>query len=171
MGPRSLASLTFPHKPMICLKSLAKYLKWITNKDPLAQGSQLNAMWQPGWEGMGVWGRMDTCICIAESFCCLPETMTTLLIVYTQIQNVKLKEKSLAEISVCGCRNSDPQIMPRDDLFSGTAVVFPILPLQTVRVPPHEAWRRVGQQAACIPFFKAGNRKQQKSLPASPVGS
>ena len=85
--------LTFPHKPMICLKSLAQYLKWITNKDPLAQGSRLNAMWQPGWEGMGVWGRMDTCICIAESFCCLPETMTTLLIVYTQIQNAKLKEK------------------------------------------------------------------------------
>ena len=72
---------------------------------------------------------------------------------------------------MCGCRNSDPQIMPRDDLFSGTAVVFPILPLQTVWVPPHEAWRRDGQQAACTPFFKAGNRKQQKPLPASPVGS
>ena len=34
-------------------------------------------------DGTGVWGRMDTCICMAES----PETITTLLIVYTPIQN------------------------------------------------------------------------------------
>ena len=25
----------------------------------------------------GVWGRMDTCICMAESLCCSPETTTT----------------------------------------------------------------------------------------------
>ena len=24
---------------------------------------------------MGVWGRMDACICIAESFCCSPENV------------------------------------------------------------------------------------------------
>ena len=29
-----------------------------------------------------VWGRMDTCTCMAESLCCLPETVTTLLIGY-----------------------------------------------------------------------------------------
>ena len=27
----------------------------------------------------------DTCICMAESFCCVPETITTLLIGYTPI--------------------------------------------------------------------------------------
>ena len=29
------------------------YLKWITNKDPLyiAQGTLLNVLWKPGWEG------------------------------------------------------------------------------------------------------------------------
>ena len=28
------------------------YLKWITNKDYcIAQGTLLNVMWQPGWEG------------------------------------------------------------------------------------------------------------------------
>ena len=37
-------------------------------------------MCQPGWEG--VWGRMDTCICIAESLCCSPKTTTTLFIGY-----------------------------------------------------------------------------------------
>ena len=30
-------------------------------------------------------GRMDTCICMAESFCSLPETITTLLLSYTSI--------------------------------------------------------------------------------------
>ena len=33
----------------------------------------------------GVWGRMDTCICTAESLCCSSETITTLLTVSTPI--------------------------------------------------------------------------------------
>ena len=33
-------------------------------------------------DGRGAWGRMDTCICIAKSFFCSPETVTTLLIGY-----------------------------------------------------------------------------------------
>ena len=31
-------------------------------------------------DGTGVWGRMDTCVCIAESLHCSPETIITLLI-------------------------------------------------------------------------------------------
>ena len=38
-------------------------------------------------DGKGVWGRMDTCICMAESLCCPPETITTLLVSHTPIQN------------------------------------------------------------------------------------
>ena len=38
-------------------------------------------------DGRGVWGRMHTCMCMAESLCCSPETITTLLIGYTPIQN------------------------------------------------------------------------------------
>ena len=26
--------------------------------------------------GRGVWGRMDTCVCMAELLCCSPETIT-----------------------------------------------------------------------------------------------
>ena len=37
----------------------------------------------------GVWGRMDTRICIYESVCCSPEIITTLLIGCTPIQNKK----------------------------------------------------------------------------------
>ena len=31
-------------------------------------------------DGKEVWGRMDTCICMAESLCCSSETITTLLV-------------------------------------------------------------------------------------------
>jgi len=37
-------------------------------------------------DGSGVWGRMDTCICVAESLPCLPETTTILLIGYFVVQ-------------------------------------------------------------------------------------
>ena len=32
-------------------------------------------------------GRMDRCVCVAESFCCPPQTITSLLIGCTPIQN------------------------------------------------------------------------------------
>ena len=42
------------------------YLKWITNKDILwTQGTLLNVMWQPGWEGsLGENGYMYICVYI-----------------------------------------------------------------------------------------------------------
>ena len=43
-------------------------------------------------DGRGVWGRMDTCLCMAEFHCCPPETVTALLIDYIPIQNKKLRE-------------------------------------------------------------------------------
>ena len=39
----------------------------------------------------GVWGRMDTCICMAESLYCSPETIARLLISYMLIQKKKKK--------------------------------------------------------------------------------
>ena len=39
-------------------------------------------MWQPEWEG--IQGRMDTCICIAETLRYSPETITVLLISYVK---------------------------------------------------------------------------------------
>ena len=48
-------------------------------------------MWLPGGEGS--WGRMDTCVCMAESLCCSPEPITTLLISYTLIENNFLKKE------------------------------------------------------------------------------
>jgi len=42
------------------------------------QGTLFNVMWQPGWEGKGVQGRVDTYMCKAEHLCCPPETTTLL---------------------------------------------------------------------------------------------
>ena len=42
------------------------YLKWVTNEVYcIAQGTLLNLMWQPEWEGS--LGRIDTYTCMAES--------------------------------------------------------------------------------------------------------
>ena len=38
---------------------------------------------------------MDTCICMAESLCCAPETITTLIISYTLLQNKKVLKNAL----------------------------------------------------------------------------
>ena len=58
------------------------YLKWITNKD---NHRELCSMLRGSLDGKGVWGRLDTCICMAEYLCCPPETITTLFIGYAPI--------------------------------------------------------------------------------------
>ena len=66
------------------------YSKWITNKDLLhstVEHREFCRMSCGSLDGTGIWGRMDTCICMAESLCCSSETTTTLLIGYTPIQN------------------------------------------------------------------------------------
>ena len=57
------------------------YLKWITNKDLWYSTWNSAQCYGPAWLG-GVLGEMDTCLCMAESLCCPPETTTTLLINY-----------------------------------------------------------------------------------------
>ena len=67
------------------------HLKWIKNKIQLyiPQVTLLNIMWQAEWEGsLGENGYVN----MYESLCCLPETITMLLIGYTP-KNTKLKYK------------------------------------------------------------------------------
>jgi len=66
------------------------YLKWITNEG-LQYSTGISAQCYVAAWMEGVWGEMDTYICMAESLCCSPETITTLLIDYTPIQNKKFK--------------------------------------------------------------------------------
>ena len=46
----------------------------------------------PAW--VGLWGRMNTCICMAESLHCSPKVTTTLLIGHTPLQNVLVLNKN-----------------------------------------------------------------------------
>ena len=62
-------------------------LKWITNKDLPNSNMEFFSVLCGRLDGKGVWGRMDTCIYMAESLCCPPETIVTLLIHYTPRQN------------------------------------------------------------------------------------
>ena len=57
----------------------------------ITHGTLLIVVWQPGWEG-SLGGRMDTCIYMAEALCSSPETITTLLIICTPIQNKMFKK-------------------------------------------------------------------------------
>ena len=58
------------------------YLDWITNKDLLYIAHRTLLSIMGCLDGRGVWGRMDTFICRAETLGCPPETITTLLISY-----------------------------------------------------------------------------------------
>ena len=49
---------------------------------PAGQNRELCSMFCGSLDGRGVWGRMDTCIWMAESLCCPPEVVTTLWISY-----------------------------------------------------------------------------------------
>ena len=49
---------------------------------------ELYSMFCASLDGRGIWGRMDTRICMADSLHYAPKTITTLLIGYTPIQNV-----------------------------------------------------------------------------------
>ena len=71
--------------------------KMDNQQGPTAWHREVCSMLYGSLEGRGVWGRMDTCVCIAESLCCSPETITTLVISYTPIQNKKLKKKRIGQ--------------------------------------------------------------------------
>ena len=53
------------------------YLKWVTNKVLLCSPGD-SAQLCGSLDGRGLWGRMNTCIRMAESLCCSPKTITTL---------------------------------------------------------------------------------------------
>ena len=57
------------------------YLKWIANKALWYSRQNSAQSYEAAWMG-GVLGGMDTCICMAKSLCCAPETITRLWISY-----------------------------------------------------------------------------------------
>jgi len=64
------------------------YLKWITNKDLLYSTGNSAQCYVAAWMGGEFGGEwIHVYVCMAESLCCPSETITTLLISYTPIQN------------------------------------------------------------------------------------
>ena len=64
------------------------YFKWITNKNLLYSTQNSAQRYVPVWMGGRYWRRIDICIYLAEeSLHCSLETITTLLISHTSIQN------------------------------------------------------------------------------------
>ena len=61
--------------------------KMDNQQGPIVEHRELCSVLCGSLDGRGVWGRTDTCICMAESLCCPPETITTLLMAYTPILN------------------------------------------------------------------------------------
>ena len=59
----------------------------VNKQGPTLKHSELCSMSCGSLERRGVWGRMDTCICMAEPLCCSLKTIITLLISYTLLQN------------------------------------------------------------------------------------
>ena len=76
------------------------YLKWITNKDPLYSTWNSALMLCGSLDGRGVWGKRDTCVCMAAFLHCSPEIITILLISCTPIENRKFKLKKLKKLKV-----------------------------------------------------------------------
>ena len=68
------------------------YLKMDNQQGAIVYHWELSSMLCGSLHGMGIWGRMDTCVCNAESLYCQYETTPTLLISYTSIKNKKVKK-------------------------------------------------------------------------------
>ena len=73
------------------------YLKWITKKDLLYSVCKSAHCYVASWMGGEFVGRLDKCIRMAESLCCSPEIIITLLIGYIPIQNKKFKKIKRSE--------------------------------------------------------------------------
>ena len=59
--------------------------KMDNQQEPTVEHMKLCSMLCGNLDGRGVWGRMDTCICMAESLHCSPEAIRTLSIGYTPV--------------------------------------------------------------------------------------
>ena len=77
-------------------------------------------------DGSGVWGRMDTCIWMAESLGCPPETIMTLLIGYAAAKSLQSRPTLCDPIDSSPPGSSVPGIFSRQEYWSGSPFPSPI---------------------------------------------
>ena len=71
-------------------------IKMENQHSPAVEHEELCSMSCGSLDGRGVWGRMDTCLCMAESLCCSFETVTMLLNqLYSDIKCLKKREETV----------------------------------------------------------------------------
>ena len=75
-------------------------LKMDNQQGPFVQYRELCSMLYSSLDRRGVWRRMDTCVCMAESHGCSLETITTLLISYIPYTIKSLEKKKLQRIKI-----------------------------------------------------------------------
>ena len=83
---------------------------------PILQHRELCSMLCGSLDGRGVWGRMNTWMCMTESLCYPPETVTTLLIGYSPVQNWVVTRSDGKESS---CNAGDLGLIPGSGRSSG----------------------------------------------------
>ena len=67
---------------------------------------------------------LNTCICIAESLCCTPETNTALQINYTSIKNNKVKRIKRKEVEYAGRTGNHVKILDQFCWYLTEALVW-----------------------------------------------
>ena len=124
---------------------------------PTVQHMELCSVLGGSLDGRGVLGRTDTFICMAESHHCSPETVTSMLISYTPIQNKTLKIKIKCTDTIQCCEKSRDAYNPQRACVLSHSVIsnslqpncpYPQAPLFT-EFSSYEYWSR-------LPFLLPG---------------
>ena len=76
--------------------------QFYNQQEPTVEHRELCSMLRGSLDARGVWGRMDTCMCMSDPLHCPPETIITLSISYTPIRNKKLKKKGIPPARLSG---------------------------------------------------------------------
>ena len=123
------------------------YLKWITNRH-LLYSTLLNVMCQPRWEGC--LGENEYIISTTESLHSSPETITTLLISCTLIQNVLALKKNKNKI----LKRKKKQKQPHHLIVMTTTIMMVVLVAKNLPVDAEDvrdmslipvSWRSPGE--------------------------
>ena len=119
--------------------------KMHNQQGPTVQHRELCSMLCGSLDARGVWGRMDTCMCMTESLHCSPETITKLLIGYTPIQNASLligyvcMLSHLSHVQLCAMLQTVACQAPRSIGFSRQEY-WSGLPCPPLEIFPTQGW-------------------------------
>ena len=97
--------------------------KMDNQQGPAVQHRELCSVLCGSLGGRGAWGRVDTCVCMAEPLRCPPETITTLLIGYTLIKITSSKKKKKAQVFIhtpCRTFETEESVL----IIDGTSRIF-----------------------------------------------